>query len=407
MPHIRQELLENPGLVRPAVTGDATLDSDPGVRKDSQIPLKSSTRIPELDGIRGVAILMVLVWHYFCCLTGPLERGTAAFYASRIATLAWSGVDLFFVLSGCLIGGILLDHFGKPRFIYSFMSRRLFRIAPAYAVLLAMYSAVLMFGSGDRYAWLNQSCIPFAAYCLMIQNFFMGVAGEFGSNTMGISWSLAVEEQFYCLIILLFIVVGCTSASKTLILLGLAAPVLRILSPGFHAYVLLPFRMDALAVGFAISCILRSSDGLRFCKTNSIWILGSASVLLMGVAGATWKGGMGQLQQTFLATFYGVFVLYAIVNSGGTLVKPMRSRTLKILGFYSYGIYLYHQFILGMAHAWLLDAEPSLNSTSTILVTCGSLALTLTAAAISFHVVESPFIAIGKRLSYDRRTQTE
>ena len=364
--------------------------------------LKSSARIPELDGLRGVAILMVLVWHYFSCLIGPVERGTAVFLASRLATLTWSGVDLFFVLSGFLIGGILIDNFGKQGFVTSFLLRRFFRIAPAYFLFLMVYAVAVNLLSGDQYAWTLHNDLPFGSYLLQVQNFFMAFQQSFGSSVLGVTWSLAVEEQFYCMIILLFILLGGNKAARVLVLMGLAAPVLRILMPGFHTYVILPFRMDALGFGFAVSIALRSPGVAAWCEQNVSWIFAAALLLLFGVGAATWKGGMGELQHSFLAVFYAVVLLLVVLNTGSRLTIPLRFRALSSTGLYSYGIYLYHQFILGVAHGYILESSPSLDSMQAILVTAGSLIATFIVAAIAFNLVEARFIGFGRRFRYEK-----
>src|SRR6266851_1125269 len=96
-------------------------------------PLHLSGRIPELDGIRGIAIGMVLIAHHFEVVSRP---GSTLAYALVPLRLTWSGVDLFFVLSGFLIGGILLDARESSNYFRVFYTRRFFRIIPIYAVLL-------------------------------------------------------------------------------------------------------------------------------------------------------------------------------------------------------------------------------------------------------------------------------
>jgi peptidoglycan/LPS O-acetylase OafA/YrhL len=366
-----------------------------------QLPIAgASHRIPELDGIRGLAILMVLVWHYFSCLLGSVERGSGTFFIQRLCTLAWSGVDLFFVLSGCLIGGIMLDHAGKRGFAKNFLLRRLFRIAPAYAVLLTVFWLVNSSQVSSRNTWLLAGAMPFASYCAMVQNVFMAARQTFGCNALGITWSLAVEEQFYCFVILVFLLGRPRTAASSLLLLGVLAPVLRMLVPGFHAYVLLPFRMDAFSLGFAVALAIRSPSTQKWCRENSHSLYVCVCILLVGCGAATWRGGMGQLDHTFLAFFYAFVVLLAALNSGHLLMLPFRSRLLKAIGGYSYGIYLYHQFVLGVMHTVILGAAPSLVSSKAVAVRSLSLVLTFLLATASFHCLEFPFIKMSRKFSY-------
>jgi peptidoglycan/LPS O-acetylase OafA/YrhL len=101
--------------------------------ESSSSPLNLTGRIPELDGIRGIAIGMVLIAHFFAVVTRP---GSGLAYALVPLRLDWTGVDLFFVLSGFLIGGILLDARESSNYFRVFYTRRFFRIVPIYAVLL-------------------------------------------------------------------------------------------------------------------------------------------------------------------------------------------------------------------------------------------------------------------------------
>jgi len=95
-------------------------------------------RIAQLDGIRGIAILLVLVWHYFSVQVHP-DPGSTLSYIVRASSLAWSGVDLFFVLSGFLIAGILLDNRDTSNFFRIFYLRRVSRIFPLYFLLLGLF----------------------------------------------------------------------------------------------------------------------------------------------------------------------------------------------------------------------------------------------------------------------------
>ena len=358
------------------------------------------SRIPELDGIRGLAITMVLVWHYFNCLTGPVERRTATFIASRLTTLAWSGVDLFFVLSGFLIGGILLDNSNNLGFTKSFFIRRLFRIVPAYCIFLITFHICGLLLNRNQFGWAIDSNISIFSCLLMCQNFAMAIGGSFGSNSLGVTWSLAVEEQFYCLIITIFLAFGARRASRILLQLAVAAVVIRLLMPGFHAYVLLPFRMDSLGFGFAVACVIRSEKALTWCLEHCRDLLITLVLLLLSAGAATWKGGMGELQHTFLAILYGFVVLLAVLNTGHSSMAILRCKALSMIGLYSYSIYLFHQLILGLMHGYFLGQRPAIQSTSEIAITLGALVITFGLSSIIYHTIEKPFIQVGKRYSY-------
>src|SRR6266436_7858410 len=145
-----------------------------------KIELDLSGRVPELDGIRGIAIGMVLVGHFFMIVSRP---GSLLAYALVPLRLMWSGVDLFFVLSGFLIGGILLDARDSSNFFRVFYLRRFFRIIPAYLLLLTAYlllNALVTGHSARTLALVTQNGLPIGPYFLFLQNFCMGA-----HNTLG------------------------------------------------------------------------------------------------------------------------------------------------------------------------------------------------------------------------------
>src|SRR5208282_3338546 len=170
-----------------------TQGGNPSLR-EAEVSFRLSGRIAELDGIRGLAIGMVLIYHYFLIRIDVPMRSAAA-YALSTGRLAWSGVDLFFVLSGFLIGGILLDARDSSNYFQVFYTRRVLRIVPIYAVFL--FAAFCIFqvgnlGDGNRFTWLFQGRLPWVPHLVFLQNFWMVKANTFGPAILGLTWSLAV-----------------------------------------------------------------------------------------------------------------------------------------------------------------------------------------------------------------------
>ena len=128
----------------------STLSSDPSpVTVDSLEPgmRVASPRILALDGIRGLAMILVLVWHFLSCQVRTTP-GSSIAYMMKLLSYSWAGVDLFFVLSGFLIGGILLDQRSSPNYFIPFYLRRACRIFPLY------YLVYVLFLAGCKYpAW--------------------------------------------------------------------------------------------------------------------------------------------------------------------------------------------------------------------------------------------------------------
>src|SRR5271163_530813 len=103
--------------------------------------IESTRRIPQLDGIRGTAILLVIIWHFVVVpVTQAPHQGEIGRIVAHIGLLTWSGVDLFFVLSGFLIGGILIDARDSPNYFSTFYVRRVFRILPIYLLVVVAYA---------------------------------------------------------------------------------------------------------------------------------------------------------------------------------------------------------------------------------------------------------------------------
>ena len=145
-------------------------------------------RIGELDGLRALAVLMVVAWHYIGIPDGP------NFWLWRIFYLGHFGVDLFFVLSGFLITTILLENRQSDTFFSSFYGRRAFRIWPAYYLMCAVCFAGWLSGASPG---LFQGVVPGWTYIFGVQNFWMAKLQNYGVYCLSVTWSLAIEEQFY------------------------------------------------------------------------------------------------------------------------------------------------------------------------------------------------------------------
>src|SRR2546430_16200390 len=146
-------------------------------------------RISHLDGVRGVAILLVLVWHYFTSQVVAQPKSFTS-YCRHATSLTWSGVDLFFVLSGFLIGGILLDHRNTSNYFRVFYLRRVCRIFPLYFIVLALFLALFAtsIATSPSFRSLFQDPFPIWSYATFSQNILMGIRGDFGPGFLGITW---------------------------------------------------------------------------------------------------------------------------------------------------------------------------------------------------------------------------
>lgn len=380
------------------ITADVLVDWGFTLPKNS---LTVKSHIPELDGIRGLAILMVLIWHYVTCQESVATNSPIT-YVIGMTGLFWSGVDLFFVLSGFLIGGILLDNSQKQRFYRSFYIRRAVRIIPVYTLLLLAFFVCRHLIDRQKYAWLFSDKIPDLAYLSFTQNIFMGLHNDFGGNFLGITWSLSIEEQFYLFIPILLFFVGPSRFIKFVILLAISAPLLRLAFPGFHAFVNTPFRMDSLLMGVLLAAIFRSEHALCTLNKNKSTLWGVFTILLFWMGGMTVRNlGQTFLEPTAIALFYTVFIALSLIYQGQRETVFLRLPILMRLGRYSYGLYMYHQMVAGLMHGYLRGDAPSLSTGYGAIVTLISIIVTIALAVISHHTIESYFLSLGRRYTYE------
>jgi len=366
---------------------------------------ESARRIPELDGIRGVAILLVLVWHLLSCMMGsppPLFRFLNAF---------WCGVDLFFVLSGFLIGGILLDHRGASNYYSVFYRRRICRILPIYAVWLALFFAVgaarHLFDPGTA-SWLFDHAMPGLSYATFTQNFFQARAGTFGAEWMSATWSLAVEEQFYLFLPFVIRAVPVRRLPWILIPLIAAAPLFRAVfyepdKENITAYVLVFCRTDALLLGTMCAWFVRQPDAVprirKAMPALRVTLLSCGGFVLLtsytGQTSVTWIGGF-----TLLALAFASLLLIALYDQQSFVARAMRMPLLRAAGFVAYGTYLIHNAVNAIFWSALRGHPPYFDRISDIFLAAIPFLGALGIAAISWRYFEMPIVRFGQRARF-------
>jgi peptidoglycan/LPS O-acetylase OafA/YrhL len=228
----------------------------------STVETDAQGKIPCLDGLRAVACLMILAYHF-----GPqiVRNGGPFAFLNQLPPFLFQGVELFFVLSGFLIGGILLDARHSKNYFRTFYARRAFRLLPVYYLLVSGFVLAGWWIREPSFAAnrLFEDPLPLWTYWLYLQNFAMATADKFGPGWLAVTWSVAVEEQFYLILPLVIRRVrpeilwkGCVVAWFTSIVLRAVNAKFQII-PVLGSYVLLPFRLEGLALGILIAYAVR------------------------------------------------------------------------------------------------------------------------------------------------------
>jgi peptidoglycan/LPS O-acetylase OafA/YrhL len=370
-------------------------------------PLDLSARIPELDGIRGVAIAMILVAHCFEIVARP---GSLLAYALVPLRLNWSGVDLFFVLSGFLIGGILLDARESSNYFRVFYVRRFFRIVPIYAVLLLSVALAMHLSDAGIIGKkeIFSGPLPWPYFALFLQNIGMSLHNVWGTFPLGVTWSLAVEEQFYLTLPLAIRFLNRRALVRFILFAIVGAPLLRAFFfhrfPGdfFTWYTLMPCRADSLLLGVLGAIALRETRW-RAWLLGKRRLPGAIAILLLGAAYLGWRAPsqhnalMATAGFTWLALTYLSIMLYALLYRGSLLSHCLRWSWLRGLGAISYGAYLFHEFFLAM----IFGRTPWVRSLHDVGLSVITLVLTISFCRLSWVYFEKPLVRIGHRASYE------
>jgi peptidoglycan/LPS O-acetylase OafA/YrhL len=381
-------------------------------RPPAQPELPPSERhLPELDGVRGIACALVVLTH---CLVGQPIPQSLLSIRGVVFPIFVSGVDLFFVLSGFLIVGILLDHRQATNYFRVFWTRRVLRIFPVYFLLLATYLVALALHLRFHFqaldVWLFKDTLPAWSYALFVQNFFMAFGDQIGSYWNAITWSLAIEEQFYLLVPLLVFVLNRRQTIWLALACVVIAPILRFWpGAGEHWYYFAtPCRMDALMFGVLVSCVIRDEAALNFFRR---WRVAFDVAILIVFVMALDIPGYRFVDPRLHYSLRGVIGAYCILRiflvDGGWFRAALRWRFLVNLGLISYSLYMYHQAVNGLVHGILFGAAPAMTGFPQLLAGSFVIAVSVTLAALSTRYFELPFRRKGRAFKYSLAAPAE
>ncbi|HEY2433339.1 MAG TPA: acyltransferase [Vicinamibacterales bacterium] len=374
--------------------------------------------VPALDGLRGLAILLVLMEHFGVVADLPHRIPfPGAAWIERIFYVGWSGVDLFFVLSGFLITSILLESRDQPNYYRRFYARRILRIFPLYYTVLILCLLVLpaLFPSRAT-ALLGQALggqIWLWTYTL---NIGMALGYIANAGILGQFWTLTIEEQFYFFWPWLVKTFSVRALVRICVLLSLGALGLRFwwLRSGdwAGAYRFTLTRVDALALGALAAILVRDAGWRR---------------RLAQIAPAGLVGGLTILAVIFLKVPHFYSSEWIVVTAGHSIVamtfvcaliialrepapRWLTSSVMRAIGKYSYGIYVWHwpfrQILLIGWYGPLTATASGVALADVAIFTIGGVGGSIFLGWASYHLLERRFLELKSHFRYEPRQGT-
>jgi peptidoglycan/LPS O-acetylase OafA/YrhL len=350
--------------------------------------------IQELDGLRGIAILMVMV-HRFWPRTGV---GLGA----DMAGAGWIGVDLFFVISGFLITGILLDTKGDRGYFRNFYARRALRIFPLFYVFVI--GVFVAFSHNAEFRRLAGSPLW---YLFHLGNIPEGLLGNNVPYWIAPAWSLAIEEQFYLTFPLLVYVLDRRRLTYVLIGMIIAAPMIRLgtmlAMPDQERvqYLFTLCRIDTLAIGCLLAVAIRSVDVERWrARARIAAFVALPSVVVLAIASNLDRRSPFDrvFGYSIVAVGCASIVTLVILSRGSRSTLLLRASPLTYLGKLCFGLYLLHRPADTIVSA--IGARIGIQRDLWLLIPKIGVAIVL--ATISWRFFERPFLALKDRFATAR-----
>ena len=367
----------------------------------------------QLDGLRGVAVLLVMLYHFGLIYESPLRTGSGFF--QQAAQIGWIGVDLFFVLSGFLITGILIATRDQAQYFRNFLMRRFLRIWPLYYLNLVIFFLVLPFVMSvpdkmqsmiDQQSW----------FWLYGANWLFAREHGFNQTSGGYFWSLAVEEQFYLLwpfVVFWLSERNLLRLTTALLVFGLALRIGLIATGTDPAsiYTITFTHLDGLAIGAILAICLRSNERTETLRKVVPYFLLPAAIAIVVARWFDgnfhfWSRHMAIYGYSAIAIVFGSLLLWALRSPPEAGVRrALSSRFLVAAGQFSYALYLIHvpiaSFVDGALTWRLASWAPQMPYGARYwLLVAVMFGISWTLAVASWHLFEKRILALKNHFAY-------
>jgi peptidoglycan/LPS O-acetylase OafA/YrhL len=349
-------------------------------------------RRSDLDGLRGIAILATVALHYVARFGYFHTLGPRP--VANLLDSLWSGVDIFFVLSGFLIGGIVLDNGTAPNFFRVFYVRRALRIIPVAFLTIGLGYWVFPLAFPT---FAGRGGVPSYAYLLFINNFWTSNSIP-SFPPLSPMWSLAIEEQFYLVAPLLLLCTRASARVPALVAIVVLSPIVRSFDFTRSIWDFSLFRLDGLCAGVLVATLVRHEKFGDFARRHAREL----GLVTAGLVSIMLTFSMFPPRSSHLQIAWGIWlntlaaaivILYLHFHRASTLSRCLSMRPLVAAGRLSYFTYLMHMPVL-LVVAGLQGWERELWQLPV------AFAVTTLLAWISWRFMESPLIQAGKRLGY-------
>jgi peptidoglycan/LPS O-acetylase OafA/YrhL len=357
----------------PVAIGEAT--SDPG------------RRIVTLDGLRGLLTILVMLSHYF----GEVPHGF------RIAMCGWVAVDMFFILSGFLIGKLILERHHHANFFLVFYVRRFLRIIPVYFIVVLIVGAIIHYFPRP---WMEaESNFPLWSYLSFTQIFYMITTQSIGAHWLAPTWTMTVEEHFYLVAPALIAFTPRKWLVPVLVSCAVFSFFLRLFlfttdAGTMAGFVLLPARADTLICGMLAAVAVRSA--LPWVRIIPLLRM-IPFLAIIGLAATLMNEGMTvyYIANSSLVAIGGSAYILCVVL-GALNGVDYSSKMLQFFGNNGLCIYLIHLPVLGLMHGVILGGIPDIATPAQWLITIAALPVTVLLSRALTKLVEEPLSAYGR-----------